>query len=87
MSVFGKLAILAATVASAFVGAQTASADPYKWCAVGTGVGGGGTNCGYMTYEQCLASTRGSGGFCQPNAFYTGSDETAPKKVKKKKTN
>jgi hypothetical protein len=84
MSLASKLAIFVSALA--FCGAGPASADQYKWCAVGTGVGGGGTNCGYTTYEQCLASTRGSGGFCQPNQFYTG-DESTPKTAKKKKTN
>jgi hypothetical protein len=46
--------------------------DPYKWCAVYGGLfaGGGGTNCGFRTYRQCLATVSGVGGTCQPNPFY-----------------
>jgi len=47
-----------------------ATADPYPWCAnYGTP---GGTNCGFVTLEQCRATISGMGGFCEPNQFYTG---------------
>ena len=42
---------------------QVHAADPYKWCAVD---GGGGTNCGFVTIEQCRASISGMGGSCEP---------------------
>ena len=42
---------------------QLRAADPYKWCAVDSG---GGTNCGFVTVEQCRASISGMGGFCEP---------------------
>jgi len=44
--------------------------DPYAWCAVYSGDGGGGTNCGFLTIEQCRATVSGIGGFCAPNQFY-----------------
>jgi len=45
--------------------------DPYRWCAVyGGRGGGGGTNCGFLTIEQCRATVSGIGGFCEPNQFY-----------------
>jgi hypothetical protein len=50
--------------------ASSATVDPYPWCAnYGTP---GGTNCGFVTIEQCRATIRGMGGFCEPNQFYTG---------------
>jgi hypothetical protein len=53
---------------------SSAIADPYKWCAAyGTP---GGTNCGFLTIEQCLATLSGNGGFCEPNQFYTGPEAT-----------
>jgi|GEM_PF-648233 hypothetical protein len=42
---------------------QLHAADPYKWCAVDSG---GGTNCGFVTVEQCRTSISGMGGFCEP---------------------
>jgi Protein of unknown function (DUF3551) len=43
---------------------NTTSADPYRWCAIDNA--GGGTNCGFVTIEQCRASISGVGGFCEP---------------------
>ena len=42
--------------------------DNTRWCAQYTG--GGGTNCGFFTIEQCRATVSGIGGFCVPNQFY-----------------
>src|SRR5512143_3840878 len=39
------------------------AADPYRWCAVD---GGGGTNCGFVSVDQCRTSISGMGGFCEP---------------------
>ena len=59
-------------------------ADPYPWCAeYGGGGRGGGRNCGFVTWEQCMATARGMGGFCQRNLFYTG-PETPVRRYKKK---
>jgi len=44
--------------------------DPYPWCAVYSGDGSGGTNCGFLTIEQCRATVSGIGGFCARNQFY-----------------
>ncbi|MBX9827457.1 MAG: DUF3551 domain-containing protein [Xanthobacteraceae bacterium] len=52
--------------------APPASADPYRWCAVLGGSADVGTNCYFMTLEQCQATVSGVGGFCTPNNFYTG---------------
>jgi hypothetical protein len=43
--------------------------DPYPWCAV-YGGNFGGSNCGFLTWQQCMATVSGIGGFCQPNQFY-----------------
>ena len=51
-----------------------ANADPYRWCADYGGRGGGGTNCYFLTLQQCQSSISGRGGFCRPNPFYTGPD-------------
>ena len=58
----------------AFAMADSAKADPYRWCAEYGGGRGGGTNCYFVTLEQCRAAASGNGGFCRPNPFYTGGD-------------
>ncbi|MEJ2375090.1 MAG: DUF3551 domain-containing protein [Pseudolabrys sp.] len=44
--------------------------DPYPWCAVYSGAMSGASNCGFLTWEQCMATVSGVGGFCEPNQFY-----------------
>src|SRR5262249_34991013 len=55
--------------AVAFFGAQPAKADG-AWCADYKFHHGGARNCGFATYQQCLATVTGIGGSCGPNPFY-----------------
>jgi uncharacterized protein DUF3551 len=54
--------------------------DPYPWCAMYSGDGGGGTNCGFLTIEQCRATVSGIGGSCVPNQFYNPGRPSAARK-------
>ena len=56
--------VVVAAGASMFFTVGSASADPYKWCSVESD--SGGTNCGFVTIEQCRATISGKGGSCQP---------------------
>jgi uncharacterized protein DUF3551 len=47
-----------------------AQAQSYPWCAYYGGRFGGASNCGFSTYQQCLATVSGIGGYCQPNTMY-----------------
>lgn len=80
--------ILAATLIAVVTVVLTPAAgmaDPYQWCAVYSGgMGGGGTNCGFVTIEQCRATVSGIGGFCDPNPFYTGPVERPAKRTRKR---
>ena len=49
-----------------------AAAAEYPWCAQYSGRSGG-RNCGFVSFNQCLETVRGMGGFCEPNQFYTPS--------------
>jgi uncharacterized protein DUF3551 len=46
-----------------------ARARDYPWCAYYTGPFSA-TNCGFDTFQQCLATISGVGGYCQPNTTY-----------------
>jgi Protein of unknown function (DUF3551) len=48
------------------LGTDAASAAP--WCAQ-YGDRGGGTNCGFYSFDQCMAALWGNGGFCRRNSF------------------
>jgi len=63
--------------------APAAHADPYKWCAVYGGRDGGARNCGFVSFEQCMATLSGMGGFCQENPFYTGPEERPARRSRK----
>jgi hypothetical protein len=60
---FMRKTVVAVAVASMLFTVGAASADPYKWCAVESG---GGTNCSFVTVEQCRTTISGMGGFCEP---------------------
>ena len=66
-------AALAGFVAlGAGVATDRAQADPYRWCAQYGPSDDGGTNCYFVTLEQCRAAISGIGGYCVPNNFYSG---------------
>ena len=46
-----------------------AHAQNYPWCEyLGGGMGGGGgRNCGFISFEQCMESARGNGSDCRLN--------------------
>jgi Protein of unknown function (DUF3551) len=45
-----------------------AVAQNYPWCAQYSG--NGVMNCGFTTFQQCLAEVSGVGGFCTQNSTY-----------------
>jgi hypothetical protein len=45
-------------------------AQEYPWCAYYNVWQGGATNCGFSTYQQCMASVTGVGGSCGANPQY-----------------
>jgi Protein of unknown function (DUF3551) len=63
------VALVALTAASAEAQASSAGAKP--WCAQIYDRGGdGGRTCGYVSWEQCRATTGLTDGFCLPNPGY-----------------
>ncbi|MEI9804119.1 MAG: DUF3551 domain-containing protein [Pseudolabrys sp.] len=64
------IAGLAIATLAAFAGGSAKAAE-YPWCAqYGGRGGGGGRNCGFTSFNQCMATVRGIGGFCVRNQFY-----------------
>ncbi|MGE0752479.1 MAG: DUF3551 domain-containing protein [Variibacter sp.] len=59
----------------------TAQAREYPWCAYYDPYT---YNCGFTSYEQCLATVSGVGGTCRPNARAAhenrGYDDEAPRR-------
>jgi hypothetical protein len=65
------LAILA-LASAAFLAAGGSDAKAAAFCAY---YNGGGTNCGFYTFQQCLATIAGVGGYCAENPRYSGARE------------
>jgi len=80
LSLLTTAAVMAAAVAPAHAEIE------YPWCAQYSDEdGGGGRNCGFVSWEQCMETVRGMGGSCEPNLFYKGPAERAKKPVTKRK--
>jgi len=62
------LAIVGAFVAVLSI-AKPAEAQNGAWCAYYNTGDGGSRNCGFATFEQCLADVRGIGGNCSPSPY------------------
>ena len=62
-----RFVILAGFSVVALSGSQ-AQAQNYPWCSNFSD--GAGSNCGFSTYQQCLATATGSGGVCERNTLY-----------------
>ena len=80
------MVIAAALVMLTHTPANALPYDPYPWCAQYSAVssGGGGTNCGFTTIEQCRATVSGIGGFCVHNQFYNPGQASAGRARKRR---
>jgi Protein of unknown function (DUF3551) len=56
---------------------DVAHAQNYPWCAQ-YGWRDGGRNCGFTTWQQCMATVSGIGGYCEHNAMYRAQDSSGP---------
>ena len=78
-----RIVALSGLVIAAMLGlaAPAAAAGP-AWCAA---YRNGSTNCGFNTYEQCLAAISGIGGFCNRNYIDGPPDKPAARKERKER--
>jgi hypothetical protein len=63
-----SLAVLSLVLATVAL-APVAHAQNYPWCAR-YGTPYDDSSCGFTSYEQCMASVSGIGGFCERNDTY-----------------
>ena len=49
---------------------HTGQSSKHPWCAEYGGTPSGPTNCGFVTFQQCLDTISGIGGFCVRNNMY-----------------
>jgi hypothetical protein len=61
--------LMTGTLVAAGFMAGHVDAQNYPWC----GYYKEDVNCGFTTYEQCMATVRGTGGYCARNTQYVPS--------------
>ena len=71
-----RLFVFALGLLAAAAGSR-AQALNYPWCIVSAAYEGG-QNCGFVSFDQCMTSRMGIGGFCVPNTQYRGPVTAAP---------
>jgi hypothetical protein len=65
------VAFAAGLLVAAAAFSSRAEAQNYPWCEyLDAGGDGGGTNCGFVSFQQCMESAWGNGGDCQLNTQY-----------------
>jgi hypothetical protein len=66
-----KLSLIVIGLAAGLSGMTLpAAAQNYPWCAQYGGRMGGAMNCGFVSFDQCMLTVRGMGGFCMANNTY-----------------
>jgi hypothetical protein len=60
-----------------------AEAQNYPWCASYSDKGG--QNCGFVSFEQCMTTMSGIGGFCNQNTQYVASTPRAMPQARKRR--
>jgi Protein of unknown function (DUF3551) len=73
--------IIAATI---LMLASFADAAHAEWCAV---YRVGGTNCGFQTFQQCMATVAGIGGFCNGSSSPSVRQSTRPQRTSTRTSN
>ena len=76
------LGTLAGTAELTGTAARADWAQTAPWCA---NMGGrdGGWDCGYYTFDQCMATARGLGGSCAPNPRALAAPKPPPRRVRR----
>jgi len=81
----GFAVLASATLA---IDVQPAAAEIYRpWCVqYGGSDGDNGTTCAFTSFEQCMMTARGGGGFCVQNPWYLayGSGQKSPESAGRK---
>lgn len=84
MSRFTQALVAFIALAALSGSAKPAAAIEYPWCAQYNGEDGGGRNCGFVSYDQCMLTINGAGGSCERNLFYDGPAGERPKAKRKR---
>ncbi len=77
-----KFGLSLGIVAASLTIGSAAQAQNYPWCAnYGSGFGGA-SNCGFVSFNQCMQTLNGMGGYCARNTQYVGPTEPRSRRYK-----
>jgi hypothetical protein len=79
------LFVVVASAGAASAGTR-AEAQNYPWCAQYSGTMGGSMNCGFVSFDQCMMTVRGMGGFCVVNTLYQPTGPAVRRSYSRKKS-
>jgi hypothetical protein len=65
-----SLALASAALIGATQWASAQSAYSYPWCSRQATKDGGTTSCYFTSYQQCMTTVSGIGGYCYQSPFY-----------------
>ena len=68
-----RIALIAAVIPVLLLEPGLAQAQNYPWCAQ-YGFRGGARNCGFVSWQQCMATVSGVGGYCEANPMFRPGD-------------
>jgi hypothetical protein len=71
------LVVFGVLLATAVIAPRAQAQSNYPWCAH-YGTPYDDTSCGFTSFEQCMASVSGIGGFCERNDTYRPPVAAAP---------
>jgi hypothetical protein len=80
------LLIIVITAGAAILFGRSAEAQNYPWCALESKGDGADLNCGFISFEQCMATVRGIGGFCMLNNTYQAPSGSHPSVQRRRST-
>ena len=79
MRIITIFAVIVAALSAAAL-ATPAQAREYPWCAR---YDAWAYNCGFATFQQCLATISGAGGICTPNPRAVAIEDERPRRHKR----
>jgi Protein of unknown function (DUF3551) len=68
-----SLALVSATLILATQFASAQSPYSYPWCSRQVARGSGTTSCYFTSYQQCMTTISGIGGYCYQSPYYHAS--------------
>jgi hypothetical protein len=79
-----SLFLIAAALLGEIQAGSAQSPTSYPWCARYFDRKGGATSCYYKSYEQCMTTLSGIGGYCYESPYYNRSaSPNAPAPVRR----